>query len=102
MKQVIEKLNVITWQPPTRKGAFADIQVAPDQLQDFLAEMQGHELTTMHDDLGKSIREEGAYKIYASTSASLSNGGEEITHDRYRCPGLVRTPHEPNFIDLHA
>lgn len=70
IKNVIDKLNVITWQPPTRKGAFADVQVAPSQLDAFHKAMKGQELITMHEDLGKSVAEEGAFHTYAGTFIS--------------------------------
>lgn len=71
IKGVINKLNVITWQPPTRKGAFADVQVAPSQLDAFHKAMNGQEIITMHEDLGKSITEEGTFHTYAGTLTSL-------------------------------
>ncbi|OAA34208.1 carboxypeptidase [Metarhizium rileyi] len=70
IQSVIDKLKVNIWQPPTRKGAFADVQVAPSQLEDFRKAMEGHQLITMHEDLGKSILEEGTYKVYAAGSAN--------------------------------
>ena len=65
IKSVIDKLKLEVWQPPSKKGAFADIQVSPEQLDDFTKVMDGHELITMHDDLGKSIAHEGTFETYA-------------------------------------
>ncbi|KAG8416118.1 hypothetical protein J3459_013780 [Metarhizium acridum] len=67
---VIDRLQLSPWQPPTRKGAFADIQVAPSQLEEFQKAMQGQDLITMHDDLGKSITQEGTFMTYAAGSAN--------------------------------
>lgn len=65
IKSVINKLKLDVWQPPSRKGAFADIQVAPSQLKDFHKAMEGQELITMHDDLGSSISRESTFEVYA-------------------------------------
>ncbi|KJZ70245.1 hypothetical protein HIM_10359 [Hirsutella minnesotensis 3608] len=70
VNDVVEKLGLSFWQPASRKGAFADIQVPPGQLDAFHREMQGLELITMHEDLGKAIAAETAYEIYADGSAN--------------------------------
>lgn len=67
LQSVVDKLDVSVWQPPSKKGAFADIQVAPHLVKAFEAAMSGHELITMHDDLGQSVKEESAFPIYAGT-----------------------------------
>ncbi|QUC22950.1 uncharacterized protein UV8b_07191 [Ustilaginoidea virens] len=70
IRSVIKKLGLVTWKPPGRKGAFADIQVPPAQLDSFHDSMKGHQLITMHDDLGKSIEREGAFQAYSAGSAN--------------------------------
>lgn len=65
VKSVLDKLNIHAWQQPSRKGAFADIQVAPKELDAFYKAMQGQQLTVMHEDLGQSIAQEGTYQSYA-------------------------------------
>lgn len=74
VRGVIDKLQLTTWQPPSRKGAFADIQVAPRQLEEFHKAMDGQDLTTMHDDLGKSIKREGTFMTYAGTLSNAAKG----------------------------
>ena len=64
LRSILESLEVSVWQPPSKKGAFADIQVAPHQLKAFEEALGGHELITMHDDLGKSIQQENAFETY--------------------------------------
>ncbi|OAA72837.1 carboxypeptidase A1 precursor [Akanthomyces lecanii RCEF 1005] len=66
LRSLIAKLDVSTWQPPSKKGAFADIHVPPHALKPFEQALQGHEVVTMHEDLGESIRNEGAYQVYAA------------------------------------
>lgn len=83
IQSVMDTLKVISWQPPTRKGAFADIQVAPSQLEAFNKAMQGHEVITMHENLGNSIAEEGTFHAYA--------GMYETAMDRWR---RVRREHK--------
>ncbi|KAJ2965442.1 hypothetical protein NQ176_g10612 [Zarea fungicola] len=70
LQSVVDKLDVSVWQPPSKKGAFADIQVAPHLVKAFEAAMSGHELITMHDDLGQSVKEEAIFPIYAAGSAN--------------------------------
>ncbi|TQV93843.1 carboxypeptidase A1 precursor [Cordyceps javanica] len=65
LRSVLDKLEVSTWQPPAKKGAFADIQVPPQSLKLFEEALKGHEIITMHEDLGESIRNEGAFQVYA-------------------------------------
>lgn len=67
LNSVLDKLDVSVWQPPTKKGAFADIQVAPHMLKSFHDAMDGHELITMHNDLGDSVKKESTYETYAGT-----------------------------------
>ncbi|ATY65742.1 carboxypeptidase A1 precursor [Cordyceps militaris] len=66
LRSVLDKLDVSTWQPPAKKGAFADIHVPPQSLQPFAQALKGHEVITMHEDLGQSIRKEGAFQVYAA------------------------------------
>lgn len=73
LRSVIAKLDVSTWQPPSKKGAFADIHVPPHALKPFEQALQGHEVITMHEDLGQSIRDEGAYQVYAGSSHPFFN-----------------------------
>ncbi|KAJ6781181.1 hypothetical protein PWT90_05958 [Aphanocladium album] len=70
LRGVIDKLDVSTWQPPSKKGAFADIHVPPHSLKAFQDALQGHELITMHNDLGESIRKEGEFQTYAAGAAN--------------------------------
>ncbi|KAK4090558.1 hypothetical protein Purlil1_5230 [Purpureocillium lilacinum] len=70
VSDVVDRLGLSFWQHPTRKGAFADIEVPPARVDEFRQEMEGLELITMHEDLGKSIADEGAFHIYAEGSAN--------------------------------
>lgn len=65
LRSVLEKLDVTTWQPPAKKGAFADIHVPPQSLKPFQEALEGHEVITMHENLGESIRSEQTYQVYA-------------------------------------
>ncbi|KAM3550405.1 hypothetical protein MY1884_008268 [Beauveria asiatica] len=65
LRSVLDKLDVSIWQPPSKKGAFADIHVPPHSLAPFEQALEGHEVITMHQDLGESIRNEGTYQVYA-------------------------------------
>ncbi|PHH93354.1 hypothetical protein CDD83_5908 [Cordyceps sp. RAO-2017] len=70
VNEVVEKLDLSFWQPASRKGAFADIQVPPNKVDDFRHAMEGLELITMHEDLGKSIAEEAVFEAYVEGSAN--------------------------------
>lgn len=72
VSDVVDRLGLSFWQHPTRKGAFADIEVPPARVDEFRKEMEGLELITMHEDLGKSIADEGAFHIYAGESVSAA------------------------------
>jgi hypothetical protein len=91
VQALIDRLNLNVWQPPSKKGAFADIQVAPGQLAAFKKAMQGHRYETMHEDLDESIASEGVFQAYAcKTSAPLVacvTGREKAAAD---------SPNEPN------
>lgn len=65
VNHVVDKLGLGYWQPAQRKGAFADIQVPPGQVDAFYREMDGLELITMHEDLGKSMAGETTSLAYA-------------------------------------
>lgn len=65
LRSILDKLDVSIWQPPSKKGAFADIHVPPHSLAPFEQALEGHEVITMHQDLGESIRNEGTYQVYA-------------------------------------
>lgn len=67
VNDIIARLDLGVWQPASRKGAFADIEMPPAKLDDFRREMQGFELITMHEDLGKSIADEASFEVYAGT-----------------------------------
>ncbi|ODA83571.1 hypothetical protein RJ55_02085 [Drechmeria coniospora] len=68
VNDVIAKLGLSTWQPPSRKGAFADIEVPPSKLAAFRREMKGMDMVAMHEDLGSSIADEGAFQTYVEGS----------------------------------
>ena len=68
VSDIISKLDLNVWQPPSRKGAFADIEVAPDKLDAFHREVQGLRVETMHENLGQSIADEAGFEAYASMS----------------------------------
>lgn len=68
VNDVVARLGLGVWQPASRKGAFADIEVPPSKVDDFAREMQGLELITMHEDLGRSIADEASFEVYAGTS----------------------------------
>ncbi|KAK2603613.1 hypothetical protein QQS21_004194 [Conoideocrella luteorostrata] len=70
IRGIVDKLNLITWQPPSKKGAFADIQVSPTQLESFQNAMKDYKVITMHEDLGKSIQSESTFHTYAAGSAN--------------------------------
>ncbi|KAG5984613.1 hypothetical protein E4U55_004055, partial [Claviceps digitariae] len=70
IQDVIDKLGLVVWQPPSKKGAFADMQVSVDQLDAFHEEMKNREVITMHENLGQSIRSEAAFETYAPGSAN--------------------------------
>ncbi|KAG6015510.1 hypothetical protein E4U43_005169 [Claviceps pusilla] len=70
IQDIIDKLSLVTWQPPSKKGAFADMQVPPDQLDAFHEAMKHRELITMHEDLGASIRSEAAFETYTAGYAN--------------------------------
>ncbi|OAA54702.1 carboxypeptidase A1 precursor [Cordyceps fumosorosea ARSEF 2679] len=72
LRSVLEKLDVTTWQPPAKKGAFADIHVPPQSLKPFQEALEGHEVITMHENLGESIRSEQTYQVYAAGAAPNS------------------------------
>lgn len=65
IQSLIDHLNLNVWQPPSKKGAFADIQVAPGQLAAFENAMKGRSFEIMHEDLGDSIAREGTIQAYA-------------------------------------
>ncbi|KAF5131381.1 Metallocarboxypeptidase A-like protein [Metarhizium anisopliae] len=72
IQSLIDHLNLNVWQPPSKKGAFADIQVAPSQLAAFENAMKGRSFEIMHEDLGDSIAREGTIQAYAAGSANAS------------------------------
>lgn len=65
IQSLVDRLNLNTWQPPSKKGAFADVQVAPSQLAAFERAMKGRTYEIMHENLGKSIADEGVFQTYA-------------------------------------
>lgn len=65
IKSLVDRLKLNIWQPPSKKGAFADVQVAPSQLAAFEKAMRGRTFEIMHADLGKSIADEGTFQTYA-------------------------------------
>lgn len=67
VNDVVARLGLDVWQPASRKGAFADIEVPPAKLDNFGRAMAGLELLTMHDDLGRSIADEASFDVYAGT-----------------------------------
>ncbi|KAF4506597.1 hypothetical protein G6O67_006665 [Ophiocordyceps sinensis] len=70
VNNVVARLGLDVWQPASRKGAFADIEVPPAKLDNFGRAMAGLELLTMHDDLGRSIADEASFDVYAEGSAN--------------------------------
>ncbi|KAK2616658.1 hypothetical protein QQS21_000481 [Conoideocrella luteorostrata] len=70
IQKLVDQLHLEVWQPPSKKGAFADIQVAPDQLIAFEKAMEGRRLEVMHENLGDSIAEESTFQTYAEGSAN--------------------------------
>ncbi|KAG5942313.1 hypothetical protein E4U53_007262, partial [Claviceps sorghi] len=53
LQRVIDKLGLLVWQPPSKKG-FADMQVPPGRVAAFREAMKQREVITMHEDLGAS------------------------------------------------
>ncbi|KAG5930356.1 hypothetical protein E4U42_001871 [Claviceps africana] len=72
IRDVIDRLGLEVWQPPTRKGSFADVQVPPGRVEAFREAMGHREVRTMHEDLGASIRKETAFEVYAAGSANAT------------------------------
>ncbi|KAG6130276.1 hypothetical protein E4U35_002016 [Claviceps purpurea] len=72
MQNLVDKLGLAVWQPPSKKGAFADMQVPADQLRAFGKAMEHRNVIIMHEDLGKSIRNESKFHDYAAGSANSS------------------------------
>lgn len=75
LQSVIQRLNLSTWKAP-KKGAFSDIQVAPNQLGAFERAMRGRSFEVMHEDLGASIADEGNFQAYAGKSCSPQSSFE--------------------------
>ncbi|PHH62611.1 hypothetical protein CDD81_6845 [Ophiocordyceps australis] len=72
INDVASQLNLTFWQPASRKGAFADIEVPPAMVDAFNKEMEtdGTQVTVMHEDLGQSISDEATFGVYADGSAN--------------------------------
>jgi hypothetical protein len=64
IQNLIDQLHLSVWQPPSKKGAFADVQVPPSQIGAFEKAMTGRNFEVMHEDLGNSIAEEGVFQAY--------------------------------------
>ncbi|KHN93718.1 carboxypeptidase [Metarhizium album ARSEF 1941] len=72
IQSLIDRLGLSAWQPPSKKGSFADVQVAPGQLRAFEEALEGRSFEIMHRDLGDSIAREGSMHGYAAGSANAS------------------------------
>ncbi|TWU74871.1 hypothetical protein ED733_002758 [Metarhizium rileyi] len=73
IQSLVDRLNLNVWQPPSKKGAFADVQVSPSQLEVFGKAMHGRSFEILHEDLGESIAREGAaVHTYTVGSANAS------------------------------
>lgn len=72
IQSLVDKLGLVVWQPPSKKGAFADMQVPADQLRAFNKAMEHRKIITMHEDLGKSIKNESRFHDYAGKSSATS------------------------------
>ncbi|PFH55913.1 hypothetical protein XA68_17398 [Ophiocordyceps unilateralis] len=70
VNSIVDELGLHFWQPASRKGAFADVEVPPGKVKAFHEAMQGFDLVVMHEDLGKSVAEEGAFAVYADGSVN--------------------------------
>lgn len=64
IRTVIDQLELDVWQPPAKKGAYADVQVAPHKLAAFEKRMSGHTYDKMHDDLAEAISLEAEFEGY--------------------------------------
>lgn len=70
--KLVDRLNLEVWQPPSKKGAFADVQVGPEQLSAFEKAMKGQKFDIMHENLSDSICKEAAFQRYAEGSANAT------------------------------
>ena len=60
LRAVIDRLQLETWSQVVKPAHRVDVVVEPAQLAAFAAGVSGIPYTTMHDDLGASIRAESA------------------------------------------
>jgi murein tripeptide amidase MpaA len=68
---LIEKLELQTWEYSRQPGSFADIVVSPEKIELFEQQTAGLGAVTMHEDLGASIVAESAVdELYAFNDVS--------------------------------
>lgn len=90
MQNLVDKLGLAVWQPPSKKGAFADMQVPADQLRAFGKAMEHRNVIIMHEDLGKSIRNESKFHDYAGKSSATSyHAGGSAKNDKTPGAGFL-------------
>ncbi|KAF4596022.1 carboxypeptidase [Ophiocordyceps camponoti-floridani] len=70
VNSVVDEMGLRFWQPASRKGAFADVEVPPAKVDAFRQAMKGFDLIVMHEDLGRSMVSEGTFGVYADGSAN--------------------------------
>jgi len=65
---IVADLGLSTWKGAAKPGGLADVVVPPDRVGEFEALTADLDATTMHDDLGASMADEGVFRNYAGLS----------------------------------
>lgn len=65
---LVSRLGLDTWENSGLPGTFADVVVAPDQIEIWEQESAGLGAEVMHEDLGASIAEESAVDSFGIAS----------------------------------
>lgn len=62
---IVDKLKLHTWSFPKTPNSKADVVVPPAKVPEFEKLISGFTSEVMHEDLGKSISQEGTFATYA-------------------------------------